>query len=605
MAQVVSLIDVSLNLGSQDLFENLSFSISEKERLGLLGKNGAGKSSLLKIISGAYSPDSGKVVKPKNSIFSYVAQNSLFDEPFSIKQIVKEYLLQHGISDDLEAEVRALTYLNIVGFEDFECLSNSLSGGWKKRLALCCGIALEPDLLILDEPTNHLDWDGILWLEGWLKSYKKAFIIVSHDRTFLSNVTKRCIEINTLYKDGYLSLNLPYNKFIESKQEVIKEQLRQQDVLANKARREVDWLRAGVKARTTKSSSRIKEAHELLENLSDLKARNFSESKKNKIEIDSSYRKTKKLLEFKDFNLDISDLKLIKSLNLVLGPKTCLGILGGNGSGKTTFLKTIMGERPSDSTQFNLADDLKIIYFDQKKERLPKNETFFEYLGDGNDHVVFRGTSLHVNSYASRFLFSANKSSLPISQLSGGEQARLVVAKLLLQPADVLILDEPTNDLDIDTIEVLETALNSFDGLVLLVSHDRKFLSSLCSQYLSIDGGGAWSIYSDLNQWLKENYSNKDGLKLESQKNDLEKNKKANTSAQKKLSYKDKLRLESIESEIEEAEIALEQAKSDLNSNEDQSNYTLVAELSKIVASADQNVKDLYSIWEDLEKKTK
>lgn len=584
-------------MGSKLLFDGLSFGVSERERLGLLGPNGAGKSTLLKILAGLETPDEGEVAASKGLRVAYVAQESTFPEEEILTSIVKKDLIATGM-EDMEAEVQATIYLSMVGFEDLEKKVNALSGGWRKRLSLAIAFAQDPDLLILDEPTNHMDWDGILWLENWLSSYKKAFLLVSHDRVFLEKLCNKTMEINRLYKDGYLSFDCGYQKFLERKAEYIQSQMNLQDSMSNKARREVDWLRAGVKARTTKSRSRINDAHQLLDDLSQVKMRNQSAKAKVRVEIDAAGRLSKKLIELKGFNLSYGENQLIKNLDLLLGPKTCLGLLGANGSGKTSLLKVIAGDANNYTGELFRADGLKVVYFDQKREALPQNQTLIEFLGDGSDHTIFKGQSVNVAAYASRFLFASDKMNLKISQLSGGEQARLLIAKLLLQPADVLILDEPTNDLDIDSIEVLEESLAKFPGLVILVSHDRYFLSVLCQKLLALDGQGGWTHFADINQWLSAKQK-----ESRSETTPTKEPTKTPNKQKVKLSYKEKRQLETIDQDIETAEKELAKAQAELEKPEVYSDREKMQKSAQRAQEKQKTLDDLYEIWSNLEEK--
>lgn len=606
-APLVSLNQVQMTMGSKLLFENLSLGFFENERVGLIGPNGAGKSTLLKIIAGLEKQDSGDVNIRKGLNISYLTQKTDFDEKLNVSQHIVRHLIKRYKMDEMEAEVQAAINLSIAGFEDLERPISELSGGWRKRLAIATCMAEDPELFILDEPTNHMDWDGIIWLEEWLKDYHKAFLLVSHDRVFLNSLTNRTIEINGLYEQGFLSFNVPYYEFLTKKEEYIQHQMNLQKTLSNKARREVDWLRAGVKARTTKSSARMKEAYQLIDQLSEVKSRNLSGQRSTRLEIDSTQRRSKKLLDIQKLNIGYGDKVLIKELDLVLGPKYCLGIIGQNGSGKTTFLKTLQNPDRALSGTIKSAENLKIVYFDQKRESLPQDINLMQFLGEGTEQVVFKEHSMHVAAYASRFLFSSDKMNMKIEHLSGGEQARLLIAKLLLNPADILILDEPTNDLDIDTIEVIENTLNDFDGLVILVSHDRKFMDEVCNNYLVLEGEGDWATYADIDQWLKRKF----GSGAQSYEASNDKSKKndsvdvqsavASDEPKKKLSYNDKKQLETIEADIAKAEANLMKANEDLESFADFDNKDELNKRIAVVTKAQAEIDRLFATWEDLE----
>ncbi len=599
MSILISVNNVEKTMGSKLLFEGLSLGINEGEKIGLIGPNGAGKSTLLKLLGGIDTPDEGEVNRRKNLNIAYVAQEPLFESDKGAKEYLVKRLEALGM-ENYDAEVKAAMSLSMAGFDDLDVRIQTLSGGWKKRLAISLAIAQEPDILILDEPTNHMDWAGILWLENYLRSFKRSIVLVSHDRTFLDNITNRIIEIHRLYSAGYLSFDCSYKEFIAKKEEYIKTQMALQDSMSNKARREVEWLRSNAQARQTKQQARIKEAHSLLDSLDTVKSRNASVNSKSRLEIDSTGRKSKKLIEMKNLTVGFGDKILAKDINLVLGPGKCLGLLGDNGSGKTSLLKVIQGVSDNFTGEVYRADDLKIVYFDQKREDLPMNESVVQFLGEGSDYVIFKEASVHVASYASRFLFASEKMQLKISQLSGGEQARLLIAKLLLQPADVLILDEPTNDLDIDTIEILENTLSGFAGLILLVSHDRYFMSQLCDQFLALNGSGDWATYAEMDQWLRDRASKDLAVKKSTSSS-------TSTPGGKKvrLSYKEKMALETIESDIQLAEKNLQEAQVLLADPEVLADRLKLAQLTADMNTKQKRVDELYELWTMLEEKTK
>lgn len=614
MSLLLSANKIQKTVGSKQLFDDLSLGIYANEKIGLIGPNGSGKSTLLKIFSAEDTADEGEISFRKNLNVAVVHQDTHFQGDISAQQFIVDDMLKKGL-DELEAEVAAAMSLSLAGFLDTEVQVSDLSGGWKKRLAIARAMAYDPELLILDEPTNHMDWDGIFWLESWLKSFKNTFIVVSHDREFLNQVTNRTIEINPLYQSGYLSFNCSYQKFLDEKDKYIQAQMTLQESLSNKARREVEWLRAGVKARTTKSQSRINEAHNLLEHLGNVKDRNRSATIKTRLEIDSTERRTKKLIEFKKLSVGYSpDAPLIKDLEMILGPKSCIGLLGDNGSGKSTLLKAVMNDDAILSGEIFKADDLKIVYFDQRREQLPQDINLIQFLGDGSDYMIFKGQSVHVAAYASRFLFASDKMQLKISQLSGGEQARLLIAKLLLNPADVLILDEPTNDLDIETIQILEETISQFEGLAILVSHDRTFLSELCEKFLAIQGDGNWATYAAVDQWIKvrkkkdegrsRSKGSSSGAKPTEAVKALEALEAEPLKSKAKLSYKEKQALQTIESDIAKAEKELELITAKLSDPSVIEDRQKFIDTSKDVQKLQDRVDQLYAFWEDLESRS-
>ncbi|MCB0411918.1 MAG: ABC-F family ATP-binding cassette domain-containing protein, partial [Bdellovibrionales bacterium] len=358
MSPILSANKINKTMGSKTLFEELSFGVHQKERRALIGPNGAGKSTLLKILAGIEKPDAGERSISKSIKLHYVPQMDSFDTHQSLINLAKSTLKAH-FSDDVETEVQAVKVLSMAGFEDLSKSLGEHSGGWRKRFSLALAFAVSADVLLLDEPTNHLDCDGLIWLEASLKNFDGSFLLVSHDREFIGNTCNQTMEINALYEKGYLLFEGDYLSFLEQKEKYIEEQENFQKVLSNKAKREIDWLRAGVKARTTKSRSRMREAYSLLNNLDSVKARNRAGHAKVRLEIEATGRLSKKLFDIKNLNISFGPSTLIKNLSLTLGPKTHLGVLGGNGAGKTSFLKVLTRDLRPSSGSIDFAEKLK------------------------------------------------------------------------------------------------------------------------------------------------------------------------------------------------------------------------------------------------------
>lgn len=485
MSSLITAHSLTKSFGSKTLFEEISFTISQGEKIGLLGPNGSGKSTLLKILMGFEPPDIGHISKKQGLRIGYASQAPEFPD-LPLEQI-------------LEGDpVRARILLSKAGFDDFQASAASLSGGWKKRLDIVKALMNEPDLLLLDEPTNHLDIEGILWLEKFLAKERISYVIVSHDRYFLEATADKIIELNRCYPQGLLIAEGTLSDFMEHKEEFLKVQNEKQRSLTNQVKTEVEWLRRSPKARTTKSEARIQKAYQLMDHLSEVKERN--QVSKVSIAFSDSERSTKKLLAGKGLSKSLGGKKLFTGLDLVLSPGMRLGIVGKNGTGKTTLLKILAGSLPPDSGTIKYAQDLKLVYFDQHREELPPHLSIKEALSS-TDTVNYRGQEIHVNGWAKRFLFSQDRLNLPISCISGGERARLLIAKLMLKPADILFLDEPTNDLDIQTLEVIEESLKEFTGAVVLISHDRCLMDRVCTQILGIGEGMAPHYFADYSQW--------------------------------------------------------------------------------------------------------
>src|SRR5688572_18839593 len=449
MSVLLTCENLEKSFGPRLLFRGISLGLSDEEHTGLIGPNGSGKSTLLKILAGLETPDDGTLVLRRGLRLGYVAQEDTFDGDATVEQLLARAIDDDHV-DEHDRHTRAGMMAGRLGFEDVSQSAAALSGGWRKRLAIGRQLVREPDLLLLDEPTNHLDLDGVLWLEKLIAAARFACLIVSHDRTFLENVTGRTIELNRAYPQGFLSIDGPYSEFLAKREEFLAAQASRQQALASTVRREIEWLKRKAKARTTKAKGRIRSADRMMAELADLKSRNTAQGAAG-IDFLASGRRTRKLLEMKSVAKALGGKPLFRDVNLVLAPGTRLGLLGPNGSGKTTLLRLIAGEIEQDAGSIRRADGLRIVRFDQNRDQLDKSQTLRAALVDKGDTVTFRDAAMHVTAWAKRFLFRAEQLDMPVRDLSGGEQARLLIAQLMLRPADLLILDEPTNDLDIPT----------------------------------------------------------------------------------------------------------------------------------------------------------
>ncbi|HEY4255245.1 MAG TPA: ABC-F family ATP-binding cassette domain-containing protein, partial [Chlamydiales bacterium] len=475
-----------------------------------------------------------------------------------------------------------------------EISANKLSGGWKKRLGLAKELIQNPDLLLLDEPTNHLDLEGIVWLEKFLAREAPTYLLVSHDRSFLQHTTNRIIEIDSSYPKGMFATDGTYTEFLKHKEQFLSGQLQQERSMATKMRRETDWLRSGAKARTTKSQARIDEAHEIIEEHSQLQQRN--KERKAKIDFAGSERETQKLVVAKNISKEIAGRPLFQHLEFILSPGTRIGLMGPNGSGKTTLLKLIAGELQPDKGTIKRADNLQIVYFDQHRTKLPLDMSLREALSPRGEYVEFRGQKVHVNGWCKRFLFSPDILDLPIGKLSGGERARISIAHLMLQPADVLLLDEPTNDLDIPTLETLEESLFDFPGAVVLITHDRSMLSRICNTLLALGDPEKTEFFPDFAQWeasLEKKVKKEKAPAL------------AIPTPQPKtgLSYNEKKEHSQIEKKIETQETEIQQLNQLLMDESMAKDPAKLQEVCTAIGIAEAKLEQLYLRWEELEKK--
>ncbi len=495
--------DLTKSLNARQLFKAITLGLFEGERAGLIGRSGAGKSTLLRILAGLDHADEGELSARRGLRIGFVAQ----DDDLPPEQTVEESLLDALASlhlDEVARWTQAKIMLGLVGFPDPSQRVEALSGGWRKRLAIARQLIRNPDLLLLDEPTNHLDVEGIWWLESVLADARFAYLLVSHDRAFLENVTRRVIELSSAYPEGFLEVDGAYSQFVEKREEFLAAQSSREISLAGRARREVEWLGSNAKARTTKARGRIDAAHRLLGELADVRARNADQGAA-AIDFAGTERRSVKLLETKDVAKSLGGRLLFEHVNLVLGAGDKLGLLGLNGSGKTTLLRILSGDLTPDAGEVRRAENLRIVVFDQAREQLDKRMSLRDALAPaGGDTVVYRERATHVSSWARRFLFRVEQLATPVGSLSGGEQARVLIARLMLRPADVLILDEPTNDLDLPTLDVLEESLEEFPGALVLVTHDRYLLDRLSTQLLALDGRGNTKMYAALSQWERD-----------------------------------------------------------------------------------------------------
>ncbi|MBM3207447.1 MAG: ABC-F family ATP-binding cassette domain-containing protein [Chlamydiae bacterium] len=592
MSTLISIQSLSKSFGAQALFEELSFAIHSTDRIGLLGPNGAGKSTLLKILKGLEQADEGIVAKKQNIKIAYACQSPQFPA-ISIEEAV---LSDIPLSDRAEAEVRARMYLSKAQFEDFSVNSSTLSGGWKKRLDLVKAMVNEPDLLLLDEPTNHLDLEGILWLEKFLIRERIPFLTVSHDRYFLNNICDKFIEINRCFPDGIFESVGNLDQFFERKELFLKGQLEQERSLRTSLRDELEWMKRSPKARTTKSKSRVEKVENMLEELSQIKERN--KKPKVKIEFSASERETRKMISGHNLTKSLGQKELFKGIDLTLSPGYRLGIVGKNGTGKTTLLKILAQQIPLDKGTLKYADDLKLVYFDQHREQIPGNITLKEALCESGDTVNYRGQHIHVNGWATRFLFTKERLMLPVHCLSGGEKARILIARLMLKPADVLFLDEPTNDLDIPTLEVLEESLKEFPGAVVLISHDRALMDNICTQILSLGSNNDPHFYMDYTQWEKAQAEARPAEKIEPT---IKPEKKQEINRPKKLSYNEQRELAGIEKAIEHAESIVAKITEESQKNDDPKK---AFEIYNKLGKAQEELERLFIRWQELENKS-
>jgi ATP-binding cassette subfamily F protein uup len=572
MAVLLSCESLTKSYTSRPLFENLTFAIAEGDHVGLVGPNGSGKTTLLKILAGVEAPDSGTRALRKGVRVGYVPQDPMFAPGRTVEEVVVENALAE---EEYERHASAAQALGKAGFTDRAQLTDALSGGWRKRLAIARALAGEPDILLLDEPTNHLDVDAIVWLEGLLRSEPKAFVAVSHDRYFLENVARRMLELDRVYPGGLLQHDGTYSELLEKRDEVLKNEAAYQETLANLVRREVEWLRRGPKARTTKAKARIDNAEALIDELKE--SRDRARTATAGIDFTASERKTKRLWVGKGLHKSLGGRTILENLDLLLTPGKRLGVTGPNGSGKTTLLRIIAGELAPDAGTIQTAERLRVVYFEQNRESLDPTLTLKRALAPEGDQVIYRDRPLHVASWAKRFLFRPEQLETSVSKLSGGEKARIVLARLMLRPADLLVLDEPTNDLDIPTLEVLEESLLEFPGALVLVTHDRYLMDRVATERLELWSAAAMPPLSERRPGRR--------------------------TPQKKLSYLEQREYDEIEQTVEQAETRLEDARRRADDPAIATDAAALQQRFAELAAAQAEVDRLYARWGELEAK--
>ena len=554
MPPILNVQNISKRFGAVPLFQGISFALHDGDRVGLIGPNGAGKSTLLAILGGEMETDSGEIAFRKRVRVGYVRQISEYGARATVRGILEAAMAAAAVPEN-EREQRLRETLGRAGFAD-ETMSAeavSLSGGWRKRLAIAEALVIHPDVLLLDEPTNHLDVEGIEWLESLLQAANFAFVVVTHDRYFLENVANEVVELNRMYSDGLLRVKGSYSKFLETREAYVEYQQRAQESLRNRVRTEIEWLRRGPRARATKAKARIDNAQAMIAQLADSESRTRTATAG--ISFDATDRQTKRLIELEEAAVTLGGREILRNVSFGLFNGMKLGLVGPNGAGKTTLLRAMTGDLPVSAGTVRRAASLRIVYFSQMRE-IDTSLTLRRALAPDADAVVYQDRVVHVASYASRFLFTGEQLNQPVERLSGGERARVLIARLMLQPADVLILDEPTNDLDIPTLEILEEALLEFAGALVLVTHDRYLLDRVTNVVVGLDDSGHAALFADYLQW-------EDWRATRAQtpaKAAAEKSVTQPATAKKKLSYLEQREFDGIEARVELADNRLRSA---------------------------------------------
>jgi len=614
--------NLSKSYGMKTLFENISFGIQDGERIGIIGVNGTGKSTLLKVLAGMTPPDEGTVTIGSRVRVEFLPQNPVFEEGTVLDQIfagdstliqlVKEYeqtieqisrepenaRLQQKLADLNEqmdragawdVETNAKTILTRLGIHDFSAQVDRLSGGQRKRVAMARALINPADLLILDEPTNHIDNETVEWLEGYLARYKGALLLITHDRYFLDRVVNRIVELD---RGRLYTYDGNYSYFLEKKAEREEREAATEATRQNILRRELAWLRRGAKARTTKQKARIDRIHEM--------QANKPQAQQQALEIElKSQRLGKKIIELDHISMAFDGKTLIRDFSYIAVPGDRIGIVGPNGSGKSTLLKIITGKLTPTEGEAVLGPTVRLGYYGQENTEMDGNQRVIDYIKEAG-HVVrlADGKTLSAGQMLERFLFPPEAHGTPLSRLSGGEKRRLYLLRVLMGEPNVLLFDEPTNDLDIQTLSILEDYLESFPGVVLVVSHDRYFLDRTVDRLFAFEGGSIKEYFGNYSEYLEIRRHEESQKQAEVGQAKKEPEAREKKDKPRRLTYKEKMEFETIEQEISELEQRSEALEQEIAQTG--SDYNRLRELTDEKEKVDAELEAKVERWAEL-----
>jgi len=625
---LLSLKDASLAFGHIPLLESVNFSLDEGERLCVVGRNGTGKSTFLKVIGGMLQLDEGRLVKDNSltiaylqqdppegselSVFAYVAQgqpawqaqlnqyHKLSEqamEDHSVLGALEKLQAEMEISGAWQSEQRVNQVLCQLQL-DADAELSALSGGWLRRVALAKALVSDPDVLLLDEPTNHLDIDTINWLESFLKGLGITLIFISHDRRFIRNMASRIVEL-----DRGIMTSWPgnYDTYLSGKAKLLEEETTSNAKFDKKLAQEEAWIRQGIKARRTRNEGRVRALVELRKQ----RQQRIEQTRRAKGNINTSENSGSKVIfEVAQADIGIDEQTLAQQFSALVLKGDRVALVGPNGCGKSTLIRSLMGDLPALAGKIKRAQTLEVAYFDQHREALPADSTVADCVADGRQEVMVNGRSRHILGYLQDFLFSPARARSPIKSLSGGEKNRLLLAKLFLKPSNLLVLDEPTNDLDVETLELLEELLTDYPGTVLLVSHDREFVEKIASQIWLFEGNAQVTEvvggFADLEHYL---HAKRDAEKpVPAEPKEKSKKQQDNKPRSNKLSYKLKLELESLPDRILELESEVEELETEVGQADffSQPHEVTQSKLNQL-ATSQSALEAAYERWDELD----
>ncbi len=614
---LITLDDITLSFSDKPIFDGISSTISKGDKIALIGRNGQGKSTLLRLLAGKIDADDGKLKVKNNTIISYLEQTlpqdsdkTLFEIVASglgeIGDLISQYqkcLVQQQLeqSSELQTQIEhhnAWDYLHKIHaiLDKFSLDANTrlatLSGGWRRRVMLARSLIKEPDLLLLDEPTNHMDISAILELEKMLIDFHGTLVLISHDRSFVANIVNKVFDLDR----GHLSVfECGYYDYVKRKDQLLHAEDIANQRFDKKLAQEESWIRQGIKARRTRNEGRVRALKKMRETF--ISRRKKQGAVKIHSVVEDEKRTSKLVFEVKNISYSIGKNKLLEDFSMLVLKGEKIGIIGGNGTGKSTLVKLLLGQLKPDKGSIRRSKTIELAYFDQMRDSLNPNTKAMDFVSEGRERIEVGGKNMHIIGYLRQFLFTAKQAMAPIRMFSGGEKNRLMLAKILSKPANLLVLDEPTNDLDVETLELLEEMLVDYTGTLILISHDRTFINNVVGSTIVMDGNavvnqyaGGYDDYLLQKQKDKSNKVKKNKKQISNEKN-LQK---------KKLSYKEQQELKKIPEKIEKLEINIGEIQLRLADPEFYQSNESQDEMIKL-AKLESELEILYEKWSELE----
>ncbi len=586
---LINLENISIAFGAEPVLENVSFQIHRGDKFALLGRNGCGKSTLMKIVSEVIEPDSGNFSKENGVSAAVLPQDIPANLPGTVFDVASSVFDKSHLEEweYLPQVEKAISLVSL----DKDAKYNTLSAGNKRRTLLAGALSLEPDVLLLDEPTNHLDIESVAWMEEFFGKYKGTLLFVTHDRFFLRKIANKIAEIDL----GKLSIwSTSYEKFLIHKEEQLNAEQKERERFDKKLSQEEAWIRRGIKARRTRNEGRVRALKKMRSELSERRERQGNVS----MAITEADRSGKIVIEAKDIEYSWDTEKIIKTFSTRVMRGDRIGVIGGNGTGKSTLLQLLMGKISPSTGSIKLGTNLHPVYFDQLREQLDENKTVRENVLPIGDSVDINGQKKHIVGYLKDFLFDPLTINSPVKMLSGGERNRLLLARLFTKPANLLVLDEPTNDLDMETLELLEELIFDFSGTVILVSHDRAFLNNVVTSTIAFEGNGFIKEYvGGYDDWLEQRKPKEEVGQKSSPKQDIQKQKEK----KKRLGFNETRELAELPAKIENIEIRLEELYANLADPEFYKDPNKVTSSKKESEDLEAELQKAYERWEELE----